>query len=65
VTFFCLIESESPSATHMEVLDASSPLAAQQEAMALVSHRLHAVSAQVFTADAVIATLYPAGRAAA
>ncbi len=33
--------------------------------MALVLRHLHAVSAQVFTADAVIATLYPASRAAA
>jgi hypothetical protein len=64
VTFFCLIESENPSATRMEMLDAGCPLAAQDEAARLMGQHPDAVSAVVFTTETTIATLY-ADRAAA
>ena len=65
MTYFCLIESDSASALHMEVLEAQCPLAAQDEAASLMAQHPGAVSAHVFTTDTTIATLYAPARKAA
>lgn len=57
MTFFCLLETCSSSATHMEALEAECQNTAVQEAVRLLSQHSSASIAHVLAGEKVIATI--------
>lgn len=61
MTYFCLIQSRT-LASHLEALDADTPLAAVQEARQILNQHRSAATAEVFSARETIAVLHPAAQ---
>ncbi len=63
MVFFCLMETQHSSATHMEALEAECRTGAVQEAVRLFSQHTSASVAHVLSGDTVVATISDNGRA--
>lgn len=57
MTFFCLLETGSSTATHMEALEAECQNAAIQEAVRILTLHTSASIAHVLSGDKVVATI--------
>lgn len=58
MTYYCIIEDVSSSATHMEFLDAETRDDALQEAVRLLARHSSAIAADVFSGADAIARIY-------